>query len=231
MIEAGKARSLAVMAAERNPAFKDVPTLKEAMGIDYTTGAWRGFAAPKGLPHGHRRRADRGAEEGQRVRRVPRLHGQPRLRRQMGRRRRASPTSWTRATRRWACHEGRRPRQGLTPEGSAWLARLRAPHSFALASAPSRHRSSMQLSDRVTGLFLIALGGGGLWRLAAAAGAGPAGRTQRFPAGGRRRALPLRRLDRASASAGTSRRKPKPISRPMPTASRRRRAGRAGGAA
>jgi len=50
MIEAGKARSLAVMATERNPAFKDVPTLKEAMGIDYTTGAWRGFAGPKGLP-------------------------------------------------------------------------------------------------------------------------------------------------------------------------------------
>ena len=49
IIEAGKARSLAVMASERNPAFKDVPTLKEAMGIDYTTGAWRGFAAPKGL--------------------------------------------------------------------------------------------------------------------------------------------------------------------------------------
>lgn len=50
IIEAGKARSLAVMAAERNPAFKDVPTLKEAMGIDYTTGAWRAFVAPKGLP-------------------------------------------------------------------------------------------------------------------------------------------------------------------------------------
>lgn len=50
MLEAGKARSLAIMAPERNPAFKDVPTLKEAMGIDYTTGAWRGFAAPKNLP-------------------------------------------------------------------------------------------------------------------------------------------------------------------------------------
>jgi tripartite-type tricarboxylate transporter receptor subunit TctC len=50
MIEAGKARSLAVMAAERNPAFPDVPTLKEAMGIDYTVGAWRGMAGPKGLP-------------------------------------------------------------------------------------------------------------------------------------------------------------------------------------
>lgn len=50
MLEAGKARSLAIMAPERNPAFKDVPTLKEAMGIDYTTGAWRGFAGPKNLP-------------------------------------------------------------------------------------------------------------------------------------------------------------------------------------
>ena len=50
IIEAGKARSLALMAAARNPAFPDVPTLKEAMGIDYSTGAWRGIAGPKGLP-------------------------------------------------------------------------------------------------------------------------------------------------------------------------------------
>lgn len=50
MIEAGKVKSLAVMAAQRNPAFKDVPTLKEAAGIDYTVGAWRGIAGPKGLP-------------------------------------------------------------------------------------------------------------------------------------------------------------------------------------
>jgi len=50
MIDAGKARSLAVMASERNPQFKDVPTLKEAAGVDYSVGAWRGIAAPKGLP-------------------------------------------------------------------------------------------------------------------------------------------------------------------------------------
>jgi len=50
IIEAGKARALAVMAPARNPSFPDVPTLKEAMGIDYATGAWRGIAAPKGLP-------------------------------------------------------------------------------------------------------------------------------------------------------------------------------------
>jgi tripartite-type tricarboxylate transporter receptor subunit TctC len=50
IIEAGKARSLAIMAPARNPAFPNVPTLKEAMGIDYSTGAWRGIAGPKGLP-------------------------------------------------------------------------------------------------------------------------------------------------------------------------------------
>ncbi|MGT2499810.1 tripartite tricarboxylate transporter substrate binding protein [Bradyrhizobium guangxiense] len=50
MIDAGKARSLAVMAPKRAATFPDVPTLKEAMGVDYTTGAWRGFAGPKGLP-------------------------------------------------------------------------------------------------------------------------------------------------------------------------------------
>jgi tripartite-type tricarboxylate transporter receptor subunit TctC len=43
MIDAGKARSLAIMAPKRAATFPDVPTLKEAMGVDYTTGAWRGF--------------------------------------------------------------------------------------------------------------------------------------------------------------------------------------------
>jgi len=50
MLDAGKARSLAVMAPKRNPAFPDVPTLTEAAGINYSVGAWRGIVAPKGLP-------------------------------------------------------------------------------------------------------------------------------------------------------------------------------------
>jgi tripartite-type tricarboxylate transporter receptor subunit TctC len=50
MIDAGKAKSLAVMAAQRNRAFKDVPTRNEALGINYSVGAWRGIAAPKGIP-------------------------------------------------------------------------------------------------------------------------------------------------------------------------------------
>jgi tripartite-type tricarboxylate transporter receptor subunit TctC len=50
MIEAGKARCLAVMSPKRTTLFPEVPTLNEAMGINYTTGAWRGFVGPKGLP-------------------------------------------------------------------------------------------------------------------------------------------------------------------------------------
>ena len=50
MIDAGKARSLAVMAPARNPLFKDIPTLNESLGINYSVGAWRGLAGPKGMP-------------------------------------------------------------------------------------------------------------------------------------------------------------------------------------
>lgn len=50
MIDAGKAKSLAIMAAARNPQFAQVPTLNETLGIRYSTGAWRGIAAPAKLP-------------------------------------------------------------------------------------------------------------------------------------------------------------------------------------
>ena len=50
MLDAGRARSLAVMAPERLSAFPNIPTLKEAMGVDYNSGAWRGIAGPPGLP-------------------------------------------------------------------------------------------------------------------------------------------------------------------------------------
>jgi tripartite-type tricarboxylate transporter receptor subunit TctC len=50
LIDAGKVRSLAVMAQSRSALFPNVPTLKEATGSDWATGAWRGIAAPKGLP-------------------------------------------------------------------------------------------------------------------------------------------------------------------------------------
>ena len=50
LIDAGKVRSLAVMSKTRSALFPNVPTLKEATGSDWATGAWRGIAAPKGLP-------------------------------------------------------------------------------------------------------------------------------------------------------------------------------------
>lgn len=50
LIDAGKVRSLAVMAEQRATLYPNVPTLKEATGSNWRTGAWRGVAAPKGLP-------------------------------------------------------------------------------------------------------------------------------------------------------------------------------------
>jgi tripartite-type tricarboxylate transporter receptor subunit TctC len=50
MIDAGRAKSLAIMSAQRNPLFANVPTLNETLGISYSVGAWRGIGAPNGLP-------------------------------------------------------------------------------------------------------------------------------------------------------------------------------------
>jgi tripartite-type tricarboxylate transporter receptor subunit TctC len=50
MLDAGRAKSLAIMAPERNPQFAGVPTLNESLGISYSVGAWRGIAGPRNLP-------------------------------------------------------------------------------------------------------------------------------------------------------------------------------------
>ena len=50
LIDAGKVRSLAVMADAPSALYPNVPTLKTATGSDWKIGAWRGIAAPKGLP-------------------------------------------------------------------------------------------------------------------------------------------------------------------------------------
>jgi tripartite-type tricarboxylate transporter receptor subunit TctC len=47
LIDAKKVRALANMAEARDPVFPDVPTAKE-LGYNWTMGAWRGFALPKG---------------------------------------------------------------------------------------------------------------------------------------------------------------------------------------
>ena len=50
LIEAGKVRPLAIMADQPSKLFPNVPTLKAATGSNWTVGAWRGMAAPKGIP-------------------------------------------------------------------------------------------------------------------------------------------------------------------------------------
>lgn len=50
LIEAGKVKSLAVMDAQPSALFPKVPTLKQAVNSQWVSGAWRGIAAPKGLP-------------------------------------------------------------------------------------------------------------------------------------------------------------------------------------
>src|SRR5512132_292612 len=51
LIDAGKAKSLAVMADQPAALFPNVPTLKAATGSDWKLGAWRGIAAPLGIPN------------------------------------------------------------------------------------------------------------------------------------------------------------------------------------
>lgn len=50
MIDANRARALAIMAPARNPMFAQVPTLNETLGINYSVGAWRGIAGPRNMP-------------------------------------------------------------------------------------------------------------------------------------------------------------------------------------
>jgi tripartite-type tricarboxylate transporter receptor subunit TctC len=50
LIDAGKVKSLAVMSDTPASLYPNVPTLKAATGSDWTIGAWRGMAAPKGIP-------------------------------------------------------------------------------------------------------------------------------------------------------------------------------------
>ena len=50
MLDAGRARSLAIMAEERDPQFPDIPTLKETIGVHYSTAVWRGIGGPLNLP-------------------------------------------------------------------------------------------------------------------------------------------------------------------------------------
>lgn len=49
-LRAGQARALATMEDVRHKDFPEVPTVKEAVGIDWSVAHWRGVVAPRGLP-------------------------------------------------------------------------------------------------------------------------------------------------------------------------------------
>ncbi|HSH89691.1 MAG TPA: tripartite tricarboxylate transporter substrate binding protein [Ramlibacter sp.] len=51
LIDAGKVRSLAIMADKPAALYPNVPTLKAATGSDWQMAAWRGIVAPKGIPN------------------------------------------------------------------------------------------------------------------------------------------------------------------------------------
>jgi tripartite-type tricarboxylate transporter receptor subunit TctC len=50
LIDAGKAKPLAIMAAKPSSLFPNVPTMQQAAGSSWTVSAWRGIAGPKGMP-------------------------------------------------------------------------------------------------------------------------------------------------------------------------------------
>ena len=49
-IDAGKVKSLAFMSDKPSALYPNIPLLKAATGSNWTMAAWRGMAAPKGLP-------------------------------------------------------------------------------------------------------------------------------------------------------------------------------------
>jgi tripartite-type tricarboxylate transporter receptor subunit TctC len=51
LIDAGKVKSLAIMNDKPAALYPNVPTLKAALGSDWTMAAWRGIVAPKGIPN------------------------------------------------------------------------------------------------------------------------------------------------------------------------------------
>ncbi len=51
LIDAGKVKSLAIMADKPTGLYPNVPTLKAAIGSDWAMAAWRGIVAPKGIPN------------------------------------------------------------------------------------------------------------------------------------------------------------------------------------
>jgi tripartite-type tricarboxylate transporter receptor subunit TctC len=50
LLDAGTIKALATMSPERNAVFPDVPTVKEAIGVEWNLATWRMIGAPADLP-------------------------------------------------------------------------------------------------------------------------------------------------------------------------------------
>jgi tripartite-type tricarboxylate transporter receptor subunit TctC len=50
LLDAGKIKALGTMSPERNAVFPEVPTIKEAIGVEWNLVTWRMIGAPAGLP-------------------------------------------------------------------------------------------------------------------------------------------------------------------------------------
>jgi tripartite-type tricarboxylate transporter receptor subunit TctC len=96
LIDAGKVQVAGGDGHKRSALFPNVPTLKEATGSDWATGAWRGIAAPKGLP-ADMAPAGSQRQEGLRQQGIQGLHGQRGFGLLWGRARSSRP-SWPRVT-------------------------------------------------------------------------------------------------------------------------------------
>ena len=63
LIDAGRVKSLGIMAPERNPVLPDVPTMQEALGSKWELGAWRGHRRAQRHARGGDHPTDPGAGE------------------------------------------------------------------------------------------------------------------------------------------------------------------------
>ena len=94
LIDAGKVKSLAIMNDTPSALYPNVPTLKSATGSDWKLGAWRGIAAPKGIPADARDKLVAAIKKIAASKEYNDFMSQPRLRRGLRRAPRTSPHSW-----------------------------------------------------------------------------------------------------------------------------------------
>ena len=115
MIEAGKAKSLALMAKETQPRLPDRADPEGRDGHRLLDRRLARLCRPQGHAGRHGGKAHRGAEEGLRLEGVQRLHVEPRLRRHLGRRTGLREVHGRRRRADGQGHEGGRAREGLRP--------------------------------------------------------------------------------------------------------------------